>query len=101
MVAFGRKEAGVTDLAQDLAFGTIILVKVNGGRIAARAGTVLGDIAFLPAFDWLKVIAVAFAVIGKEIFPVPVLCIRLDPWKFIDFEFLVLRGMGIIEGPLF
>ena len=99
-VRIGRKEAGVADLAQDLSFGTVVPVEVDGRGIAARAGAVLLDVAFFTAFHWLQIVVIALFIIDQEILPIPVLGKGLDPWKFIDFELLVLRGMGIIKGPL-
>ena len=43
--AFSRGEPGVTDLTQDLSFGTVVFVEVRHGCVTARAGAVVRDVA--------------------------------------------------------
>ena len=74
-----RREPGITDFAQELPFGAIVLVKEWLGGITARTGAVIRDVAILVS---------------------PVLPEVSDQRKLINFEFLVLGRMGIIKSPL-
>ena len=98
--AFGGGKPGSTDLAEELAFGAVILVKERFGGITAWAGAVVRDIAFRTASDGADLLTVAFFVVGDEIFVSPVLAEVSNQRKFIDPKLLVFRGMGIIKSPL-
>jgi hypothetical protein len=52
----------------------------------------------LYGFDRLTVLP---GVIAVEILPVPILMVIDDLRKLIDFELLILGGMGIVISPLF
>ena len=45
-------------------------------------------------------LVVALLVVRDKVFPVPVLLIGYDFWKFVHFELLIFWRMGIIESPL-
>ena len=89
-----------TDLAENLAFGTIVFVKERLWCITAWAGAGLRDITFRTATDRTDLLAVAFFVVRDEIFIGPVLSEIGNERKFINLEFLILWRVGIIESPL-
>ena len=96
-----RRKPGRTDLAEELAFGAVILVKERFRGVTARAGAVVRDIAFRASADGTDFLAIAFLVVRDKLFVSPVLAEVGDQREFINLELLVLRGMGIIESPLF
>lgn len=98
---FVRGERSITGLAQELPFGTIVLVEKRFRGIAARAGAVVRDVAFRAVSDRPDLLAVALFVVRDEIFVRPVLAEVCNQREFINFELMVLWGMGIIKGPLF
>ena len=98
--AFGGGKPGGADLTEQLAFGTIILVKKWLRGITAWAGTVVRDIAFRAAADGADHLAVAFFVVGDEFFVSPVLAEVGNQREFINLELLVFGRMGIIKSPL-
>ena len=61
---------------------------------------VFGNVTFLASDNRLQGFVVAELVVSQKIILVPVLLVADDFWECIGFEFLVLRGVGIIEGPL-
>ncbi len=99
--AFRRGEPGVTDLTQDLSFGTVVFVEVRHGGITARAGAVLRDVTLRAAADGSCFPAIAFFDVGNEFFVSPALAEVGDERELVNLELLVFRGMGIIESPLF
>ena len=98
--AVPRGEPGIAYLAEDLAFGAVVPVEVWHGRVTARAGAVLRDIAFRTAVHRPDLLSVAFFEIGDELLVGPALAEIGDKRKRIDLELLVFWGMGIIKGPL-
>ena len=99
--AFSRRKPGSTDLAEELAFGAVILVKERFRGATAWAGVVVRDIAFRASADRADLLAIAFFVVRDELFVSPVLTEVGNERKLIDFELLVLWGMGIVKSPLF
>ena len=98
---FRRREGGVADLALNLSLAAIVAVEVRLWSVAGRAATVFGNITFLPSRNRLDLLVVLVLKVRNEKLPVPVILAEADAWQDIRFEFLVLRGMGIIESPLF
>ena len=96
-----RREPGITDFAQELPFGAIVLVKEWLGGITARTGAVIRDVAIGAAAYGADHLAVTFFVVREEILVSPVLPEVSDQRKLINFEFLVLGRMRIIKSPLF
>jgi hypothetical protein len=43
---------------------------------------------------------ITFFVVRNEVIPFPVLFVGNDTRKFINFEFLIFRGMRIVKSPL-
>ena len=95
-----RREPGITDFAQELPFGAIVLVKEWLGGITARTGAVIRDVAIGAADYGADYLAVTFFVVRDEILVSPVLPEVSDQRKLINFEFLVLGRMRIIKSPL-
>ena len=81
-------------------FRTIVFVKEWFGCITAWAGTGIRDVAFRAAADRPDLLAIAFFVVRDEFFVSPALAEICDQRESINFELLVLWGMGIIESPL-
>ena len=97
------KETVTTDLAEELAFITVVLVEVDHGSTASGAADVFRNVTGFTALDGLKLFTIFPAIVFQEIFPVPVLRGRADiaeDRRFVHPVFLVLGRMGIIEGPL-
>ena len=89
-----------TDLAEELSFGTVILVKKGFWRITAGAGAVIRDIAIRAADDRADFFTIAFLIVRNEILVVPVLTEVSNEREFVNLELLVFWGMGVIKGPL-
>ena len=98
---FIRREMGVTDFAEKLSFGTIILIKERFRSITTRTAAAVRDIAGRATTDGKNLLTVALFVVRNEIFERPILAEVRNQGKFINLEFLILWGMGIIESPLF
>lgn len=98
--AFIRGESCITDLTQELSLGPIVFVQKGFWGITAGAGAGVRNITFRPAADRADLFAIAFFVVGDEILVSPVLTEVSDQREFINFELLVLWGMGIIKSPL-
>ena len=96
-----RGEPGGADFALQLSFGTIILVKKRFWRITAGTGAVIGDIALRAAADRADLLSVTLFIVRDEVFVVPVLSEVGNQREFVDLEFLVFWGMGVIKSPLF
>ena len=93
MTVFLRGELRLTDLAHKLAFGAIILVKINAGGIATRTFTIVIDVTLRTTFNrfyGFEIIFVTPLKVSHEILVAPRLNIQ-DEWKFINLEFLVFR----------
>ena len=98
--ALAGGEPGGADLAQELALGAVIPVQEGFRGITAGAGAVAGDVTSRPATDRADLSAVAFFVVGDELFVSPVLAEVGDQRELVNLEFLVSGGMGIIKSPL-
>ena len=98
--ALGRREPGGTNFAEELPFGAVIPVEKRLGSLTAGTGTVIRDIAFRAAADRTDLLAITFFKVRDEIFISPVLTEVRDQREFINFELLILWGVGIIESPL-
>lgn len=88
------------DFAEKLPLGTIVFVKKRLWGITTGAGAVVWNITIRAAADRTYLLTIAFFVVRDEIFISPVLSEIGDQRKFINLEFLVLGGMGIIKSPL-
>ena len=100
-VALFLRESGITDFAQKLAPGAIILVEIDGGSLAPWTGTGFGDVTVGTTADRLDHLSVALVPVRKQFFVSPVLIVWLDLRKFINPVLLIFGRMRIIESPLF
>ena len=89
-VALFRRETGITDFAEELAFGAVVLVEILGWGFAPGTGAVFGDITFLTAAYRLNKLPVAFFPIREQILISPILTIGLDDREFVDLNFWYL-----------
>lgn len=71
--AFGGREPGGADLAEELPFGTAIFIKEGFWGITARAGAVTWDVTFRASADRPNPFAIAFLVVRDELFVSPFL----------------------------
>ena len=95
-----RGEHRAADLAQELAFGTIVAVEVLGRGVTAGASRIGRNTAFAAPADRSELAAVVGALVfTPEVLPVLFLQ-GDDPWELIRFELLVLWGMCLIISPL-
>jgi len=97
---FIRREMGVTDFAEKLSFGTIILIKERFRSITTRTAVAVRDIAGRATTDGKNLLTVALFVVRNEIFERPILAEVRNQGKFINLEFLIFGRMGIIKSPL-
>ena len=95
-------ESILTDLAHELALGTVVLIDIDLGSIASRASAVVGDVAFGASpyrlYGLVAVLVPPFKIF-HEVAVIPWIHME-DQREFIHFELLVFRRMGIIESPL-
>jgi len=98
--AFRRGEPGGTDLAEELAFGAVVLVEEGFWGTAARAGAGIRDIALGTAADRADFLTVTRFKVRDEFFIGPVLPEVRDERKLINFELLIFGRMGIIKSLL-
>ena len=98
--SFIRREMGVTDFAEKLSFGTIILIKERFRSITTRTAAAVRDIAGRATTDGKNLLTVALFVVRNEIFERPILAEVRNQGKFINLEFLIFGRMGIIKSPL-
>lgn len=70
---FIRRETGVTNFAEKLTFGAIILIKEGFWSITTGTATAVGDITRRTTTDGKNLLTVAFFVVRDEIFVSPVL----------------------------
>ena len=87
---FLRRKVGIANFAFDLSFLAIIAVKVRLGRIAERAGAVIGDVAFLTPCNGFDLYVIAVFKVRDQQTPVPFVVKIFDLRELIGFEFLVL-----------
>lgn len=93
-------ELRVTDFAGELAFGTVVLVKIRLGSLATGTGTVFGDVTFGLPSDGTDLLTVTFFKVRDQFLISPVLSEICDQREFINLVLLVFRGMGVIKRPL-
>ena len=98
-VLFGR-EVGAAYFAAELSGFAIIAVEIKLRSTTGRTMAIIRDVAGFPPGDRLDLLAVTVLKERDEELPVPLMLMKLDSGKFIDFKFLVFRGMGIIKCPL-
>lgn len=98
---FFRGEVGAADLTAELPGFAVVAVEIRFGSTAGRATAVIGDVTGFAPDDGPDILIIAMLEVRDEELPVPVMLVELDPWKFIDLELLVFRGMGVIKRPLF
>ena len=98
--AFFGGESGVADLAENLPFGAIVFVQERLWGIAARTAAILRDITFGAAGDRTDFLTIAFFEVRDQFLVGPALAKIGDERKCIRFEFLMLRGVGILKSPL-
>ena len=99
--AFIWWKPGIADFAHELSFGTVILVEEGFWCITTRTGAGVWDITLWTSADWADFLSVTLFVVRDQLSVGPVLTEVSDQRKFINLEFLILLGMGIIESPLF
>ena len=85
---------------QYLIVRAVVFVNVSLRSIAIGADKIIRDITNRAAFDRLNIIVVTPLDIFNKVFVKPNLTLD-DQRRLIDFELLILRGMRIIESPLF
>ena len=68
--------------------------------VTCRALTAFWNITFFTAGDWLDFLVIFVLKVGDKDLPVPLILAEANTWKFVRFEFLVLRRVGIIKRPL-
>lgn len=97
---FERRKTGITDFAEELPFGTVILIEERFRSITTRTATTVRDIAVRVTADGKNLLAIAFFVVRDKVFVSPVLPVIRKQRKFINLEFLVFGRMRIIKSPL-
>ena len=95
-----RREVGVTDFALHLPGFSVVAVEIGLRCAAAGTGAVLRDITGFTPGNRFNFFAIAVLKVRDQETPVPVILVDLDFGKFINFEFLVFWGVGIIISPL-
>ena len=93
----------LTYFAEDLSFGTIVLVKIDFGSITSGALAVVRDVTFTTPPDrlyGLVIVLIPPLEVLHEVTIIPGLHME-DQRQLIDFELLVFWGVGIIKSPLF
>ena len=94
-------KACVADLAEELTFGTIVLIEIDFRCTTTRATAVIGDLTPWVTTNRCNSLPITFFKVRNEILISPILSEVSDKRKLINFKFLILRGMGIIKSPLF
>ena len=98
--AFIRTELSGTDLAKNLAFGTIVFVEVGFWGITAGTFTVIVNVTLRASGNWFDFLTILpFDV--RNIIPVIPWFVMKNLRKFINLESLIFRRMGVIKDPLF
>ena len=98
-VFFGG-EVGAANLTAELPGFAVVAVEIGFRCATGRTTAVIGDVAGFPPGDRPDLLAVTMLKVRDQELPVPLMLMELDPGEFIDFKFLVFRGMGIIKCPL-
>ena len=97
--AFVRTELSGTDLAENLAFGTIVFIKISFRGITAWTFTVIINVAFRTSGNRLDFPAIFPFDVRNVVMVIPRLVMEYLR-QFINLEFLIFWRMGIIENPL-
>ena len=97
---FSGREVSTTDLTAKLPCFAVVAVEIGFRCATGRTTAVIGDVAGFPPGDRPDLLAVTMLKVRDQELPVPLMLMELDPGEFIDFKFLVFRGMGIIKCPL-
>ena len=82
-----------------MSFGAIVFIEIRLRRITTRTGTIVTDVTIRTTINRFDFLAILPFEIRDVVIVVPFF-IKDDFRKLINFEFLILRRMGIIEGPL-
>lgn len=98
---FSGREVRTTDLTAKLPCFAVVAVEIRFRSTAGRATAVIGDVTGFAPDDGPDILIIAMLEVRDEELPVPVMLVEQDPWKFINLELLVFRGMGVIKRPLF
>ena len=98
--AFFWGESGVADLAENLPFGAIVFVQERLWGITTRTAAIFRDITLGAAGNGADFLTVAIFEVRNQFLVRPALAEISDERKGIRFEFLILRGVGIIKSPL-
>lgn len=98
--AFLRREPCITDLAEELAFRTVILVEEKLRGVTAWADVAIRDVTFRAATDGANFLTVTLLKVRDEFLVSPVLSEVGDKGKFINFKFLIFVRVGIFKSAL-
>lgn len=97
---FLGREVGTAYFVAELPGFAVIAVEIRLRGTAGRTAAAFRDIAFFPSRDGLDLFTITVFKVRDQELPVPVVGMDRDPWEFINLEFLVFWGMGIIKSPL-
>lgn len=98
--AFSRAEFRRAYFTENLSPGTIVFIEIWFWRIASGTLAFIINVTFRTSGNGLAFFAITPFDIRNVIFVIPWLIVE-NLRKFINLKFLVLRGMRIIESPLF
>ena len=93
-------ESLAADLALVLPVAAVIIVDVMVRSAAERTDGIFRDRPAITSLDGFHGSAILPEIVFEEELPV-LFNEGFDNREFVDFEFLVLRGMGIVKSPLF
>lgn len=97
---FSGREVRTTDLTAKLPCFAVVAVEIRFRCATGRATAIIWDVAGFPPGDRPDLLAVTMRKVRNQELPVPLMLMELNSGEFIDFKFLVFRGMGIIKCPL-
>ena len=97
---FAGNESLSADFAQVLAVAAVIIVDVMVGSATERADDIFRNRLAITSLDGFNGFAILPEIIFKEELPV-LFDESFDDREFVDREFLVLWGVGIVKSPLF
>ena len=97
---FSRGESLATDLALVLTIATIVVVDELMRSTAKRTHGIFRNGFAVTTLNWLHGFTILPMIVFEKEFPI-LFDESFDNRKLIDFEFLVLRRMGIFKSPLF
>ena len=91
----------LTNLTQKLTFLLAVIPhQIVHRSITCGTGTVFRDVTFITTKYRTDSFVITLLVIRDEIFPVPILLVGNEFWKFVNLEISILGRMGIIKRPL-